>query len=63
MKRTLAILLALLVLLTCGLSQLCSAEGTELDADAAWELGSEADIYAFPLVLTDATRTLSPHTA
>ena len=59
MKRTFAILLALLVLLTCGLTPLCSAEGTEQDADAAWKLVSEAYIYAFPLVLTDATRTLS----
>ena len=62
MKRTFAILLALLVLLTCGLTPLCSAEGTEQDADAAWKLVSEAYIYAFPLVLTDATRTLSTNT-
>ena len=62
MKRTFAILLALLVLLSCGLTPLCSAEGTEPDANAAWELVSEAYIYAFPLVLTDATRTLSTNT-
>ena len=62
MKRTFRILLALLVLLTCGLTPLCSAEGTAPDTDAAWELVREAYIYAFPLVLTDATRTLSTNT-
>ena len=62
MKRTLAILLALLVLLTCGSTPFCSAERTEPDADTAWKLVSEAYIYAFPLVLTDATRTLSTNT-
>ena len=62
MKKTVAVLLALLMLLSCGLTSLCSAEGTEPDPEAAWELVSEAYIYAFPLVLTDATKTLSTNT-
>ena len=60
MKRSLATLLTMLILLSCGLTSVCIAEPT--DADAVWELVSDAYIYAFPLVLTDATKTLSTNT-
>ena len=60
MKRSLATLLTILILLSCGLTSVCIAEPT--DADAVWELVSDAYIYAFPLVLTDATKTLSTNT-
>ena len=60
MKRSLATLLTMLILLSCGLTSACIAEPT--DADAVWELVSDAYIYAFPLVLTDATKTLSTNT-
>ena len=60
MKRSLATLLTMLILLSCGLTSVCVAEPT--DTDAVWELVSDAYIYAFPLVLTDATKTLSTNT-
>ena len=60
MKRSLAPLLTMLILLSCGLTSVCIAEPT--DADAVWELVSDAYIYAFPLVLTDATKTMSTNT-
>ena len=60
MKRSLATLLTMLILLSCGLTSVCIAEPT--DTDAVWELVSDAYIYAFPLVLTDATKTLSTNT-
>ena len=65
MKKILAILLSLLTLLSCGLLSACSAEKTQPDTpdtEAVWETVSEAYIYAFPLVLTDATKTLSTNT-
>ncbi len=57
MKRSLATLLTALILFSCGLTSVGIAEPT--DTDAVWELVSDAYIYAFPLVLTDATKTLS----
>ena len=60
MKRSLATLLTTLILLSCGLTSVGIAEPT--DADAVWELVSDAYIYAFPLVLTDATKTMSINT-
>ena len=60
MKRSLATLLTMLILFSCGLTSVGIAEPT--DADAVWELVSDAYIYAFPLVLTDATKTLSTNT-
>lgn len=60
MKRSLATLLTALILFSCGLTSVGIAEPT--DADAVWELVSDAYIYAFPLVLTDATKTLSTNT-
>ena len=60
MKRSLATLLTMLILLSCGLTSVCIAEPT--DTDAVWELVSDAYIYAFPLVLTDATKTMSTNT-
>ena len=60
MKRSLATLLTALILLSCGLTSVGIAEPT--DADAVWELVSDAYIYAFPLVLTDATKTMSTNT-
>ncbi len=60
MKKTLAILLSLLVLLFCGPACVCIAESS--NTDAVWELVGEAYIYAFPLVLTDATKTVSTNT-
>lgn len=60
MKRSLATLLTMLILLSCGLTSVCIAEPT--DTDTVWELVSDAYIYAFPLVLTDATKTLSTNT-
>ena len=65
MKKILAILLSLLTLLSCGLLSACSAEKTQPDTpdtETVWEMVSEAYIYAFPLVLTDATKTLSTNT-
>ena len=63
MKKILAILLSLL---SCGLLSSCSAGKTQpdtpLDTETVWETVSEAYIYAFPLVLTDATKTLSTNT-
>ena len=60
MKRSLATLLTMLILLSCGLTSVGIAEPT--DTDAVWELVSDAYIYAFPLVLTDATKTMSTNT-
>ena len=65
MKKILAILLSLLTLLSCGLLSACSAQKTQPDTpdtETVWETVSEAYIYAFPLVLTDATKTLSTNT-
>lgn len=62
MEKMLATLLAVFTLLTCGLFSDCSAEKTQPDTDAVWETVGEAYIYAFPLVLTDATKTLSTNT-
>lgn len=60
MKRSLATLLTALILFSCGLTSVGIAEPT--DADAVWELVSDAYIYAFPLALTDATKTMSTNT-
>lgn len=65
MKKIFAILLSLLTLLSCGLLSACSAQKTQPDTpdtETVWETVSEAYIYAFPLVLTDATKTLSTNT-
>ena len=60
MRKNLATLLTALILFSCGLTSVGIAEPT--DTDAVWELVSDAYIYAFPLVLTDATKTLSTNT-
>ena len=60
MRKNLATLLTALILFSCGLTSVGIAEPT--DADAVWELVSDAYIYAFPLVLTDATKTMSTNT-
>ena len=62
MKKILAILLTALTLLSCGFLSACSFNKTEPDTDTVWELVNDAYIYAFPLVLTDATKTLSTNT-
>ena len=62
MKKMLAALLSVLTLLSYGLLSHCSAESAQPDPDAVWEMVNEAYIYAFPLVLTDATKTLSTNT-
>ena len=60
MKKIVVILFASMLLLFLAPEALCF--GTEQAADDVWELVSEAYIYAFPLVLTDATQTLSTNT-
>ena len=60
MKKSLATLLTALILFSCGWPPACIAEPTE--TDAVWEQVSEAYIYAFPLVLTNATKTMSTNT-
>ena len=60
MKKSLATLLTALILFSCGWPSACIAEPTE--TDAVWEQVSEAYIYAFPLVLTNATKTMSTNT-
>ena len=62
MKKILAIPLSALTLLSSGLLFVCSAEKIQPDADAVWKMVSEAYIYALPLVLTNATKTLSTNT-
>ena len=62
MKKILAVLLSVSMMLSCGLLSACSAEKAELNTDTVWEMVNEAYIYAFPLVLTDATKTLSTNT-
>ena len=62
MKKILAILLTAFTLLSCGFLSACSSDKTELDTDTVWKLVNDAYIYAFPLVLTDATKTLSTNT-
>ena len=66
MKKIFAILLSLLTLLSCGLLSACSAKKTQPDTpdtETVWETVSEAYIYAFPLVLTDATKTCLLYTS
>ena len=58
MKKFVAMLLSLVLLLSCGAGFRCAAE-QPLDTDQVWELVGKAYIYAFPLALTDATKTLS----
>ena len=60
MRKNLATLLTALILFSCGLTSVGIAEPT--DTDAVWELVSDAYIYAFPLVLTDTTKTMSTNT-
>ena len=60
MKKIVVILFASMLLLFLAPEALCL--GTEQAVDDVWELVSEAYIYAFPLVLTDATQTLSTNT-
>ena len=60
MKKSLATLLTALILFSCGWTPACIAEPTE--TDAVWKQVSEAYIYAFPLVLTNATKTMSTNT-
>ena len=60
MRKSLATLLTALILFSCGWTPACIAEPTE--TDAVWEQVSEAYIYAFPLVLTNATKTMSTNT-
>lgn len=57
MKQILASLLAALTLLTSALPF-----GNKIDTDTAWQRLSEAYVYAFPLVLADATKTVSTNT-
>ena len=57
MRKSLATLLTALILFSCGWTPACIAEPTE--TDTIWEQVSEAYIYAFPLVLVDATKTVS----
>ena len=61
MKKFVAMLLSLVLLLSCGAGFCCAAE-QPLDTDQVWELVGKAYIYAFPLALTDATKTLSTNT-
>lgn len=57
MKQILASLLAALTLLTSSLPF-----ANKMDTDTTWELVKEAYVYAFPLVLADATKTVSTNT-
>lgn len=62
MKKIPALLLSMITLLSCGLLSVGAAAPKKPDADAVWELVREAYLYAFPLVLTDATKTVSTNT-
>lgn len=62
MKKILASLLAAFTLFTSGVPSTAPAATVPLDTDTVWELVSEAYVYAFPLVLTDATKTVSTNT-
>lgn len=60
MRKKFAAVLSALMLLACGVVPAGAAEAPE--TDALWDVVSEAYIYAFPLVLTNATKTLSVNT-
>lgn len=62
MKKTLAFLLTTVLLLASCLLTSCTGETTEADPETAWALVGEAYTFAFPLVIMDATKTLSTNT-
>ncbi len=57
MKKTLAIILTVLVLLSA-----CGQKPPALNETQVWELVSQAYSYVFPLVIMDATQTASTNT-
>lgn len=57
MKQILVSLLAELTLLTSSLPF-----ANKMDTDTVWDLVNEAYVYVFPLVLADATKTVSTNT-
>lgn len=59
MKKTFAFLMAAILLLSSCLLSSCASDRAEPDPESTWELVSEAYTYAFPLVIMDATKTLS----
>lgn len=62
MKKIPTIFLSAVTLLSCGVLSACSAEKTTPNNNTTWDTVKEAYIYAFPLVITDATKTLSTNT-
>ncbi len=64
MKKLCAILISLLTVLSSAAFSKCSAQKAQSqpNEDAVWQMVSEAYIYAFPLVLTNATKTLATNT-
>lgn len=62
MKKYLALLMTVIILLSSCLFSSCTIKKTGEDPKSVWELVSEAYIYALPLVIMDATKTSSTNT-
>ena len=62
MKKYLALLMTVIILLSSCLFSSCTIKKTGEDPKSVWELVSEAYTYALPLVIMDATKTSSTNT-